>query len=68
MKDRIILLVEDNPDDEELTLRALRQGKVANEVFVARDNLLERDVALKLLREDAASNADSAASLPDSTA
>lgn len=37
MKDRIILLVEDNPDDEELTLRALRQGNVANEVAVARD-------------------------------
>jgi len=37
VKDRIILLVEDNPDDEELTLRALRQGNVANEVAVARD-------------------------------
>lgn len=37
MKDRIILLVEDNPDDEELTLRALRQGNVANEVAVTRD-------------------------------
>ncbi|MGH8687743.1 MAG: response regulator [Burkholderiales bacterium] len=32
-----ILLVEDNPDDEELTLRALRKGNVANEVSVARD-------------------------------
>jgi two-component system response regulator len=37
VNDRIILLVEDNPDDEELTLRALRQGNVANEVAVARD-------------------------------
>ena len=37
MKDRILLLVEDNPDDEELTLRALRLGNVANEVAVARD-------------------------------
>jgi two-component system response regulator len=37
VKDRIILLVEDNPDDEELTLRALRLGNVANEVAVARD-------------------------------
>jgi two-component system, response regulator len=35
--EKIILLVEDNPDDEELTLRALRKGNVANEVFVARD-------------------------------
>lgn len=32
-----ILLVEDNPDDEALTLRALRQNKLANEVVVARD-------------------------------
>jgi two-component system response regulator len=35
--EKIILLVEDNPEDEELTLRALRNGNVANEVFVARD-------------------------------
>lgn len=39
MTDKTILLVEDNPDDEELTLRALRQAKVANEVVVARDGL-----------------------------
>ena len=32
-----ILLVEDNPVDEELTLRALRQAKVANDVVVKRD-------------------------------
>jgi two-component system response regulator len=32
-----ILLVEDNPDDEELTLRALRQNNIGNEVVVARD-------------------------------
>jgi two-component system response regulator len=37
MPEKIILLVEDNPDDEELTLRALRSSKVANEVVVARD-------------------------------
>lgn len=37
MAEKTILLVEDNPDDEELTLRALRQAKVANQVFVARD-------------------------------
>jgi two-component system, response regulator len=37
MAEKLILVVEDNPDDEELTLRALRQGKVANEVVVARD-------------------------------
>lgn len=34
---RPILLVEDNPDDELLTLRALRKNNIANEVVVARD-------------------------------
>lgn len=37
MKDRIILLVEDNPDDEELTMRALRKNNIMNGVVVARD-------------------------------
>lgn len=32
-----ILLVEDNPDDEALTLRALKKNNIANEVVVARD-------------------------------
>ena len=32
-----ILLVEDNEDDEKLTLRALRKSEVANEVVIARD-------------------------------
>jgi two-component system, response regulator len=34
---KMILLVEDNPDDEELTTRALKQAKVANDLVVARD-------------------------------
>ena len=34
-----ILLVEDSPDDEELTLRALRKNKIANPVVVARDGV-----------------------------
>ncbi|MCW8130416.1 MAG: response regulator [Planctomycetota bacterium] len=34
---RTILLVEDNPDDVDLTLRALKKNKIANEVFIARD-------------------------------
>jgi len=37
MSDKMILLVEDNADDEELTTRALRQAKIANEIVVARD-------------------------------
>ncbi len=34
---KMILLVEDNPNDEELTLRALRKANIANEVAIARD-------------------------------
>ena len=34
---KTILLVEDNRDDEELTLRALRKSNIMNEVVVARD-------------------------------
>jgi len=37
MGERVILLVEDNPDDEALTLRALNKNNIANEVVVARD-------------------------------
>jgi len=37
MGDKVILLVEDNPDDEALTLRALRKHNVTNHVVVARD-------------------------------
>ena len=37
MADKLILLVEDDPDDEELTMRALRRANVANEIAIARD-------------------------------
>ena len=37
MTEKTILLVEDNPQDEMLTLRALRRANVANTVDVARD-------------------------------
>lgn len=35
--EKFILLVEDNPDDELLTLRALKKNNIRNEVVVARD-------------------------------
>ena len=35
--DRTILLVEDNPDDEALTLRAMRKNNILNKVTVVRD-------------------------------
>ena len=37
MNNKSILVVEDNPDDEALTLRALKKNNIANEVVVARD-------------------------------
>ena len=37
MDEKIILLVEDNPDDVDLTLRAFKQNKISNKVVVARD-------------------------------
>jgi len=37
MGNKVILLVEDNADDEALTLRALKRNNILNEVVVARD-------------------------------
>lgn len=39
MNDKSILLVEDNPRDEELTLRALKKSNILNPVVVARDGV-----------------------------
>lgn len=39
MNARSILLVEDNPDDEALTLRALKKNHILNEVVVAHDGV-----------------------------
>ena len=39
MNDKMILLVEDNPDDEALTLHALKKNNILNEVVVAHDGV-----------------------------
>lgn len=39
MRDKTILLVEDNPDDELLTLRALKKQNAPSKVVVARDGV-----------------------------
>ena len=39
MNEKIILLVEDNPDDVTLTLRALKKNNILNEVVIARDGV-----------------------------
>jgi len=39
MNDRFMLLVEDNPDDEALTIRAFKKNNIGNEVVVARDGV-----------------------------
>jgi two-component system response regulator len=39
MPERYILLVEDNPDDEELTLLSLRKNNLAHDITVVRDGV-----------------------------
>ena len=39
MKNKIILLVEDNPDDQVLTIQALKKSNIINEVIVANDGV-----------------------------
>lgn len=39
MTERYILLVEDNPDDEELTMLSLRKNNLAHEIVVVRDGV-----------------------------
>jgi two-component system response regulator len=39
MEEKIILLVEDNPDDVTLTIRALKKNNIANKLIVARDGV-----------------------------
>jgi two-component system response regulator len=37
MNGKVILLVEDNPDDEELTIRTLKKNNIMNDIVVVRD-------------------------------
>ncbi len=39
MRDKTILLVEDNPDDEALAIRALKRNHISNEIVVAHDGV-----------------------------
>lgn len=43
MNEQVILLVEDNQSDEELTLRALKKNNISNRVVVARDGAAALD-------------------------
>lgn len=44
--DKIIMLVEDNPDDVVLTLRAVKKNRLAHEVVVANDGVEALDYLL----------------------
>jgi two-component system response regulator len=57
----VILLIEDNPDDEELTVMALRDVGVVNEIMVAHDGA----EALELLTPRSETGEDRARLLPD---
>ena len=61
MEDKTILLVEDNPDDEVLTLRALRRNNILNEVIVAHDG----EEALSCLFGDQQHSDGAARKLPE---
>ncbi len=39
MEEKLILLVEDNPDDQALTLRALRKNNIRNRVVIRQDGV-----------------------------
>ncbi len=46
MEQKKILLVEDNPDDEELTILALQESKLLNEIVVMHDGIEALDYLL----------------------
>jgi CheY-like chemotaxis protein len=61
MEAKVILLVEDNADDEVLTLRALKNTNIRNEVVVARDG----EEALEYLLGDMTPGEPSRGRLPE---
>lgn len=63
MNEKIILLVEDNPDDEALALRALRNNKINNRVVVARDGVEALDYLF--CAADAGRSGTATCSLPE---
>jgi two-component system response regulator len=60
MKDKVILLVEDNPRDEALTLRALKKSNIVNNVIVAHDGV----EALDYFFSNGAASGESEAVMP----
>lgn len=60
MGTKLILLVEDNPDDELLMLRALKKNRIDNRVIVARDGV----EALEYLFSTGVYEGDNAEPLP----
>jgi two-component system response regulator len=46
MEDKLILLVEDNPDDQALTLRALKKNNIRNRVVIRQDGVEALDFLL----------------------
>ena len=61
MSTKIILLIEDNPSDVELTKRALHKAHVANELVVAEDG---QQALARLLGDDAPGGGSPLAELP----
>jgi len=51
MREKVILLVEDNRNDEELTLRSLKRANVVNKIVVVRDGAAALDYFFAAGRE-----------------
>ena len=56
MQKQFLVLVEDRPNDVDLTLRALKKNNIANEIVVLRDGDLRRIWGRKLPGEPIKNN------------